>query len=168
MNAFTNTLNVRQIRGFRARRNALGNLRARHPVRRHGGHDRHQPDLSQRSTGNRENAGGVSFSRSARLDGRREIEAKRRPNRLRAFQLLKAKKKKKKKKKEKKKKKKDFTYGLNTNNTSNGTVFCLGRAARAHREKSSSYYFIVNCYLYCYLLLLLSRVTKKNAILSRV
>ena len=166
MNAFTNTLNVRQIRGFRARRNALGNLRARHPVRRHGGHDRHQPDLSQRSSGNRENAGGVSFSRSARLDGRREIEAKRRPNRLRAFQLLKA--KKKKKKKEKKKKKKDFTYGLNTKNTSNGTVFCLGRAARAHREKSSSYYFIVNCYLYCYLLLLLSRVTKKNAILSRV
>ena len=165
MNAFTNTLNVRQIRGFRARRNALGNLRARHPVRRHGGHDRHQPDLSQRSSGNRENAGGVSFSRSARLDGRREIEAKRRPNRLRAFQLLKA--KKKKKKKEKKKKKKDFTYGLNTKNTSNGTVFCLGRAARAHREKSSSYYFIVNCYLYCYLLLL-SRVTKKNAILSRV
>jgi len=130
MNAFTNTLNVRQIRGFRARRNALGNLRARHPVRRHGGHDRHQPDLSQRSSGNRENAGGVSFSRSARLDGRREIEAKRRPNRLRAFQLLKAKKKKKKKK--------DFTYGLNTNNTSNRTVFRFGRAARVHREKSSS------------------------------
>ena len=88
MNAFTNTLNVRQIRGFRARRNALGNLRARHPVRRHGGHDRHQPDLSQRSTGNRENAGGVSCAHSTSLDGQREIQTKRRANRVRTLQSL--------------------------------------------------------------------------------
>ena len=40
--------------------------------------------------------------------------------------------------KEKEKEEKRFVYGLNTNNTSNGTVFRFGRAARVHREKSSS------------------------------